>query len=191
MCLGFSFVEINYNISLNTNTATVRRFLHGTGVSRDDLPKEEPNLIAICLIFSKSPFSSASRYSFCARNFSTSGKKSRWIIFSKLCKQKTARTCQDPSVRPSRSGQAGPGRKRPRWQSEATRARHPPRCRHPHPGSSSDASRPIRLPPCSWPRRRPRRRRAPRLREKAQEQPPWRPDPPQPPLRARRGVTSH
>lgn len=91
----------------------VRWFLHGTGVSRDDLPKEEPNLIAICLIFSKSPFSSASRYSFCARNFSTSGKKSRWIIFSKLCKQKIARTCQDPSLSPAVRDR--PCREWPRW----------------------------------------------------------------------------
>lgn len=73
----------------------------------DDLPREEPNLIAICLIFSRSPFSSASRYSFCARSFSTSGKKSRCMIFSKLCKQRDNRDAAlGHSVRRLSSGPA-------------------------------------------------------------------------------------
>lgn len=77
-------------------------------MSLDDLPKEEPNLIAICLIFSKSPFSSASRYSFCTRSFSTSGKKSRCMIFSKLCKQRDS--CEATLGRLSVQAHLGAGR---------------------------------------------------------------------------------
>lgn len=55
------------------------RLSQGGGGSRDILPRAEPNLMAIWRIRSRSPFSSASRYSFCACSFSTSGKKSLWI----------------------------------------------------------------------------------------------------------------
>lgn len=61
---------------------------HGAEDCGVDFVNEDPYRMEISLILSRSPFSSASRYSFCACSFVTSGKKSLWIIFSKLCQQK-------------------------------------------------------------------------------------------------------
>lgn len=54
-----------------------------------DFVRDDPYRMDISLILSRSPFSSASRQSFCACNFVTSGKKSLWMIFSKLCQKQT------------------------------------------------------------------------------------------------------
>lgn len=70
---------------------TKRRLVYSQGAEDCgvDLDKLDPNRMEISLIFSRSPLSSASRYSFWACNFVTSGKKSLWMIFSKLYQKQT------------------------------------------------------------------------------------------------------
>ena len=53
--------------------------------------------MAIWRIRSKSPFSSASRYSFCACSFSTSGKKSLWMTVWRPCQEGSEPGSEQPT----------------------------------------------------------------------------------------------